>query len=171
MESASGAFRMGSAAKGMRGQAAIECCRGSTAGSLRGQAATEMLVMVAFALVFIIPIAFLFLSATGTELSNTSVAQAKVSARTIADEAGSIYLQGEHAKKSILVNYPTGVMNASIEGGLVILTLEQDCKRMDVVSSTFANITGSLPGKRTAGLQKINLEYVADGSYVNITYG
>jgi uncharacterized protein (UPF0333 family) len=139
--------------------------------SAKGQAATEMLVMVAFALIFILPLVFLFLSATGSGLSKTAISQAKVSARTIAEEAGAVYLQGEHAKKSILVNYPSGVINASAEGGVVAITLEQDGRRMDVVSLTFANISGNLSGKRAAGLQRINLVYVKDGNYVNVSYG
>lgn len=136
-----------------------------------GQAATETLVLAAFALVFILPIAFLLLSTTGAELSKTSVAQAKVSARTIADEAGEVYLQGEHAKRSVVVNFPTGVVNASVESGLVVVRLEQDGRLIDVVASTFANISGDLGGKRITGLQKIDMEYVKNGSYVNITYG
>ncbi|MFA6489787.1 MAG: hypothetical protein WCT52_03835 [Candidatus Micrarchaeia archaeon] len=127
--------------------------------------------MVAFALVFVLPMIFLFMSATGNELSKTSVAQAKISARAIADEAGSVYLQGEGAQKSVVVNYPSGVIGAQIEGGLVVISLEQDGRRMDIASSTFANISGNLSGKRTPGLQKINFEYVMNGSYVNITYG
>ncbi len=130
-----------------------------------------MLTLVAFAFVFIVPIAFLLFSATGNELSKTSVAQAKVSARTIADEAGEVYLQGEHAKRSVAVNFPSGVVNASIENGLVIIRLEQDGRMVDVVASTFANISGELPGRRAGNLQKINLEYIKNGSFVNITYG
>ena len=160
----------------MRGQAAVGLnCNLAGLPTLRrysaGQAATEMLVMVAFALIFVLPIALLFLSSTGNELSKTSVEQAKITTRTIADEAGDVYLQGEHARKSIVVNYPAGVMNASIDGGLVVMSLEQDGRRMDVVSSSFANISGNLSGKKTAGLEKINLEYIANGSYVNISYG
>lgn len=156
---------------GKNGQAVAGARAAAAASCLKAQAATEMLVMVAFALVFVLPMVFLFMSATGNELSKTSVAQAKISARTIADEAGDIYLQGEHARKSVVVNYPSGVMNATIEGGLVIISLEQDGRRMDIVSSTFANVSGNLGGKRTAGLQKINFEYMAEGNYVNITYG
>ena len=137
----------------------------------RGQAATETLVLVAFALVFILPMVFLFMSSTGNELSKTSVAQAKITARTIADTAGDVYLQGEHARKSVVVNYPSGVVNGTVEGGLVVLSLEQDGRQSDIVSSTFANISGNLSGKRTPGLQKINFEYIMNGSYVNITYG
>lgn len=130
-----------------------------------------MLVMVGFALIFIIPLALLLLSLSGTELGKTSLSQAKISARSIANEAGEIYLQGPGAKKSIVVNYPEGMKNASIEGGLVVLSIEADGRLQDVVSFTFANISGNLSGKRTSGLQRINLEYVQSGDFVNITYG
>ena len=75
-----------------------------------GQAATEVLVLAGFALVFIIPLAFLFLSATNNEMAKTSLLQAKASARSIADSAGEVYLQGAGARKYLVVNYPQGVV-------------------------------------------------------------
>ncbi len=136
---------------------------------LTGQATTEMLVLVGFALVFIIPLAFLFLSASNNELGKTSVMQAKATARSIADNAGEIYLQGPGAKKYIVVNYPQGVTNASIGNGVVVLSLDSDGYRQDIVATTFANITGDLSGKRMAGLQTIKLVNT-DDNVVNITY-
>ena len=137
--------------------------------SSRGQAATEMLVMVGFALVFIIPLALLFLSASNNELGKTSLMQAKATARSIADSAGEVYLQGAGARKQIVVNYPQGVESASVEDGMVVLRLDSNGMRQDVVGSTFANITGNLAGKRGAGLQSISMVNV-NGYVVNITY-
>ena len=128
-----------------------------------------MLVLVGFALVFIIPIAFLFLTASNNELSKTSVMQAKATARTIADNAGEIYLQGPGARKYIVVNYPQGVIDASAGNGVVVLTLDSDGRRQDILATTFANITGNLSGRRGAGLQTIKLVNT-DENVVNITY-
>ena len=138
----------------------------------RGQAATEMLVLVSFALIFIIPIALLFMSSSNSELGKASITQAKVTARAIADEAGELYLQGANASKIITVNYPDGIQNGSVENGLVVLTIDADGRRLDIVGSTFATIVGNLSGKRTSGLQQIHLETIenSDGYYVNITY-
>jgi len=155
----------------------VDCDRNAVRGqaltvhnrnSMRGQATTEMLVLVGFALVFIIPIAFLFLSASNNELSKTSIMQAKATARTIADNAGEIYLQGPGARKYIVVNYPQGVTNAIVGNGVVVLTLDSNGYRQDIVATTFANITGDLTGKRGAGLQTIKL--VNDDDVVKITY-
>lgn len=139
-------------------------------GSSRAQSATELLILAGFGLAFIIPLAFLFISSSNAELSRTSVQQAKISARTIADEAGEMYLQGPFSKKTIYVNYPSGVLNGSIEGGLVVLSVDADGRQVDAVSSTFANISGSLAGRRIAGIQRIRMEYVLPGNYVNISY-
>ena len=132
--------------------------------------AIELLILSGFALAFILPLAFLFISSSNAELSRTSVSMAKISARTISDEAGELYLQGPFAKKTIFVNYPSGIVNGSIEGGLVVLTVDADGQRVDTVSFTFANISGNLSGKRVAGIQRIRLEYVVPGDYVNISY-
>jgi len=147
----------------------LGCCKAS-GGILQGQAATEILVLAGFALAFILPLAFLFLSVSQSELSKSSLLQAKISARTIAEEAGELYLQGPGAKKFIFVNFPEGVVNGSAEGGLVVLSLESEGRRQDVVSQTFANVSGYLPGRRTAGLQRLKLEYVYPGDYVDIRY-
>lgn len=137
----------------------------------RAQAGAEMLILVGFALVFIIPLALLLLSLSGTELGKTAVSQAKISARSIANEAGEVYLQGPGARKSIVVNYPEGIRDAKLEGGLVVLSMESDGRLQDIVSATFANISGNLSGKRASGLQRINLVYAYPGDYVNVTYG
>ncbi|VVB99633.1 Uncharacterised protein [uncultured archaeon] len=149
----------------MRGQPALRPLRG-----MKGQSATETLVLAGFALAFILPLVFLFLSSSNSELGKTGIAQAKISARTIADEAGEIYLQGAGAQKTILVNFPEGIRNASVENGLVVLSIDADSRTQDIVASTFANVTGNLSGKRSAGLQRIRLVNT-DGTFVNITYG
>jgi hypothetical protein len=133
----------------------------------RGQAALENLIMVGFALAFILPLAFLFLSSSGSQGAKTSIDQAQVTARTIADTAGDLYLQGPGAKKTILVNYPDGVINASVSNGAVVLSIFVDERRLDIVSTTFAKVNGDLSGKRNPGLQRIHLENTGSEVYVS----
>jgi hypothetical protein len=151
----------------MRGQAASR----PRAGFLQGQAAAETLVLVGFALVFIVPLALLFLSSSSNELSKSSIAQAKSATRAIADYSGEVYLQGTGAKKSIVVNYPQGVLNGSVSEGLVVLTLDSDGRKLDIVSPTIANLSGNISGKRGAGLQKIDMVYNSASNTVEIRYG
>ncbi|MCX8194746.1 MAG: hypothetical protein N3G22_01410 [Candidatus Micrarchaeota archaeon] len=138
--------------------------------AMRAQAATEVLVLVGFALAFILPFAFLFLSTTWGEIGKSSTLQAKIAVRTIADEAGEVYLQGPGSKKVIYVYFPSGVVDGGLNEGIVRLTVEREGLRQDIVSYTFANISGSLSGKRIAGIQRIRLQYVFPGDYVNISY-
>jgi len=151
----------------MRGHAKSGKC----AGFLRAQAAAETLVLVGFALVFIIPLALLFLSASNSELGKSSIAQAKSATRAIADYSGEVYLQGPGAKKSIVVNYPQGVLNGSVSDGLVVLTIDADGRKLDIVSPSIANMSGNLSGKRGAGLQKIDMAYDSANNTVEIRYG
>lgn len=143
----------------------------------RGQAALENLIMVGFALAFILPLSFLFMSSTGSENSKTTIAQSKATARAIAEEAGELYLQGEGAKKTVLVNYPEGVTDSRISGNVVVLSVSPEPGRqLDIVSQTFAEIRAgeSFAGKRNAGLQRISLESKSDPLtgelYVEIGY-
>jgi uncharacterized protein (UPF0333 family) len=153
----------------MHGQATTKRHCGGSAKRLRGQATTEMLVLTGFAIVFIVPLAFLFLSASNEEMAKSSLMQAKASVRAIADSAGEVYLQGAGARKDVVVNYPQGVVNASVENGMVVLTLDTDSGEQDIVSATFANMTGNLAGKRGAGLQTIRMVN-EDGYVVNVKY-
>jgi uncharacterized protein (UPF0333 family) len=153
---------------GLEGRASAQTPSASY-GLLRGQAATEYLILAGFAIAFIVPLAFLFMSASNSELGKAGVSQAKIAVTAIADEAGEIYLQGNGSKKTILVNYPEGIKDGAVEGGLVVLTIDADSRTQDIASSTFANITGNLSGKRKAGLQRISL--VNKGDYVDIKYG
>ena len=130
-----------------------------------------MLVLVGFALAFIIPFALLFLSASNTQLGESSILQAKSATRAIADTAGEIYLQGPGAKKSIIVNYPQGVQDVSLSGGLVVLAIDADGRRLDIISPTFANLSGNLSGKRPAGIQKIDMAYNSENHTVGMRYG
>ncbi|MCX8198026.1 MAG: hypothetical protein N3F07_02415 [Candidatus Micrarchaeota archaeon] len=136
-----------------------------------GQAAVEMLVFVAFVLLFIIPLALLFLSMSGEEAGKSSLEQARIAARIISDEAGEVYLQGPGSKKSITVNYPSGVADGAVEGGLVVLTMDVGGRRTDVASPAFANITGNLSGRRNAGPQRIDLFYNHSLGAVVVRYG
>ena len=131
-----------------------------------GQAAIENLIMVGFALAFVVPIAFLFLSSTGTQNAKISIQQGQITARTIADTAGELYLQGPGAKKSILVNYPDGVTGASVGSKAVVLSLFVDNRHLDIPALTFADVGGDLSGKRNAGLQTIQMVVNATGTVV-----
>ena len=147
--------------------------KNKNANHLLGQAAAENLIMVGFALAFIIPLAFLFMSSTGAESSKTSIVQAKVTVRTIADAAGELYLQGAGAKKTILVNFPEGVKDSRVEGGLVVLRLEPEAGRViDITAPTFAKVQSDAEfgGIRNAGLQRIRMEFPAGKDYVEISY-
>lgn len=128
-----------------------------------------MLVLAGFAIVFIVPLAFLFLSSSNEEMGKASLMQAKASVRTIADSAGEVYLQGAGARKDIVVNYPQGVVDLQVENKMVVLTLDTRNGEQDIVSETFANVEGDLSGKRGAGLQTIRMVN-EDGYVVKVSY-
>ena len=138
-----------------------------------------MLVMVGFAIVFILPVALLFFAASNNELGKASVVQAKATVHTIADEASEVYLQGKggngiEAKKEILVNFPQGKNTLSLEGDhLVVLeTITPDNQKISTISSTFARLKGDGLGAvpPRSGLARINLKYSADDDWVEISY-
>ncbi len=156
----------------------VEATQNAKPKFLRGQAAIENLVMVGFALAFILPLAFLFMSSTGTENAKTAISQAQITARTIADAAGELYLEGSGAQKTILVNYPADVKGSSATNGVVLITITPEADRtLDIVASTFADIRegpNGFSGARGAGLQRVKLQTVYDQAegkdYVEISY-
>jgi hypothetical protein len=74
----------------------------------------ETLVLVGFALALFIPLILLFFSATTERSENTNLLATRAAVRSVADFAGDTYLQGEGARKRIIVNYPSQLENITI---------------------------------------------------------
>ncbi|MFH1306255.1 MAG: hypothetical protein ABIH83_01180 [Candidatus Micrarchaeota archaeon] len=93
-----------------------------------GQAAVETLMILGIALVFIIPLVLIFYSSTTLKIQTLNQMQAKAMAQHISDTAGEVWYEGYGARRTILVNYPDGIMDVSLSGNEIICSIDPNGK-------------------------------------------
>jgi hypothetical protein len=98
----------------------------------KAQAAMETLILVGFALALFIPLILLFFSATTNRSEETNLIAARSAVRSVADYASDTYLQGEGAKKRIIVNYPSQVANISISNQTITFRVRTQAGLVDI---------------------------------------
>jgi len=73
-------------------------------------------MVLGVAMLFIIPLVIIFYSSTALRTETLNFLQAKALAQHISDAAGEVWYEGKGARKTILVNYPSGMMGISLSG-------------------------------------------------------
>lgn len=136
---------------------------------MKGQAATESILMAGFVIAFTIPILVLLYSAVNLRGEQTALSQARLSAKSIADYAGELYVQGDGSTRIVLVNYPPSLRNIIIGEHEVVFWLELSGRRSDVVAPSLARMRSS--PERSLGSQRDPLfSYLGSGVHaVNLT--
>jgi hypothetical protein len=86
---------------------------------LRAQAAIETLLMVGVVVAFILPILFLFFTASNERISNLEQMQAKALVQELSDQAGEVWYLGNGSRRMLLVNFPQNLRNLSLSGDYV----------------------------------------------------
>lgn len=148
----------------------------------KAQASTEALTLMGFALIFFIPLALVFFATSQNRTDEAAIAQARLAGRLIADNAGEVYLQGAGSRREAMVNFPSNAIGISTNGSQVVFSLSTSKGPIDIVTSSFANLTDGSPslssivqnGRISAGNRKV-IFAAKQGSqkniYVEISYG
>ena len=84
--------------------------------AFRAQAAIETLLMMGVVIAFIMPMLFLFFSASNERISNLEQIQAKALAQEVSDQAGEVWYLGNGSRRMLLVNFPQDLRNLSLSG-------------------------------------------------------
>lgn len=111
---------------------------------MRAQAAVEYMAMIGVLLAILLPLAAYVWK---NNSSNTAVQQATITADKIANTADGLWAQGPGAKNRISVYFPPGynATGSSLSNHTIRININTGSGRNDVVSTTKANITGTLP--------------------------
>ena len=80
------------------------------------QASIELFVLVAFFLVFLIPLVFVMMSLSGEKANEASLVQAQQLGRRMADLADQVYIQGGNAQKVEPLFFPANIVGLNIGG-------------------------------------------------------
>lgn len=82
----------------------------------KGQASIEMFTTVGIMIAFIVPLAVLLLTFSSQGFEEVSKSQADITVKKIAHSMNTVYLEGDGATKTILVNLPSNSDSLNITG-------------------------------------------------------
>jgi hypothetical protein len=131
----------------------------------KGQVATEYLIVVAFALLVIIPYALYLQGVTLDFARDNDLSVASNDVQRIGQTADWVFSQGPPSKMVLSVTIPSGVENISFVGRTMNWRMEVGSGHSDIYYNSVAPLNGSLP--TVSGYYNILVS--ATGSGVNIT--
>lgn len=121
----------------------------------RGQTAIEMLMLIGFFLIILIPLFFISVSITGASVKQQQADDAVTSLAKAADE---VYALSPGTKKYVTVEIPGSVQDDMVEGNEIGLkTTDQG----DIIAYTKAVVVGSIPTEK--GRYHVEVEHLASG--------
>ncbi|MFH1470334.1 MAG: hypothetical protein ABIF01_01150 [Candidatus Micrarchaeota archaeon] len=135
----------------------------------KGQGAIEMVVLVGFFIMLSIPILSLFYLNASQSAQDTSIVQAKQSAREITLKADSVYSQGIGANDYIYVVFPQGLQKISARDREITFTVLASSGNSDIVSMGTAKLGIEGVIGTEAGPHKLKMRSLGD--YVEISEG
>ncbi|MDO8339551.1 MAG: hypothetical protein Q7T16_02740 [Candidatus Burarchaeum sp.] len=149
--------------------------------SHRAQASTELFVLVAFFLVFLIPIVFLMMNLSGEKANEASLAQAQQLGRRMTDLADQVYIQGGAAQKVEALFFPANIINLNVGGDApdkheIVITVSTYNGETDLVFMTTAPLstttdwTGQPDLYLGAGMKKVRVYNEPADNSVAIDY-
>jgi len=134
---------------------------------LKGQTAFEYAVIVAIAILILIPLWASINSSLGATKTELQSSYAKHAVSKLKGAADAVYVQGSPAKFTMLINLPEGVENVSISNNEISLRLSTPAGTSDVVATTLGPVNGSI--STASGSHRVVVS--AAGDAVSITEG
>jgi len=147
------------------------------------QASIELFVLVAFFLVFLIPIVFLMMNLSGEKANEASLVQAQQLGRRMTDLADQIYMQGGGAQKVEAVFFPANIVGLTIgdtppgnSKNEIVITVSTYNGPTDIVFMTTAPLstttdwTGQADIYLGAGMKKVRVSNSLTDDSVVIDY-
>ena len=135
----------------------------------KGQAASESLLMAAFVIAFTIPILVLLYTTVTLRSEQTSLDQARLSSKMLADYAGEVYVQGNGSSRIVAISYPASLRNISILGREVIFSLELAGNQTDIAAVSLAKMRDA-PSQPLGSEREPFFSYIPSGVHtINLT--
>ena len=111
---------------------------------MKAQVATEYLIIIAFALMVLIPYVIYLNNISRNFGEDNTLTVASNSVQKIGQAADWVYSQGEPAKLRILILMPSNVENISFIGKTLLWKVRTSAGVSDIYYTSAANLTGSL---------------------------
>lgn len=152
----------------------------------RGQATIEFLVLIAFFLVFVTPLIAVMLDLSGQNADSVALEQAQQAARSMADAADQVYIQGGSAEITKQVFFPSKMVNVTVgkvpsgttvrPGRELVLTVQTKSGDSDIVFMTLGQVSDPLQSDKQlrsrlgSGLRTVHIWNDAANGVVVIEY-
>lgn len=133
---------------------------------MKAQVSVEYMVIIGFVTLITIPLILVYQTFTEDSDQEINAAQLQQIAKKVADLSESMYYLGEPSQTTAKINLPDNVDSVSIGNGEIAFTIKNAIGTSDIVASTSANVTGTLPTEQ--GLYTVTI--AARSNYVEISY-
>lgn len=133
---------------------------------MKAQVALEYLIIVAIALVILLPLVLYANQMFVGYKENTRISLAKNAVKKLGESADWVYSQGQPAKLTLEIYMPEGIEEASLGSNEILLKIKTSAGISDIFYRTISPLNGSIPNN--SGYYKISL--VAFQNYVNISW-
>ncbi len=108
---------------------------------MKGQSAFEMFITVATLMAFSVPIILLATSTSHLKLEDVSLVHGRSLVQQVADGMNEVYLQGDGAERTLLLDLPSNTQNITITESTVTLYLSTNEGTYSITHPIFANTT------------------------------
>ena len=132
----------------------------------KAQIAMEYVIIIGFAFLTSMFMFILFYQESNEISSQITSKQVEQIAAKIANNADKIYYLGENSKTTLKISLPSNVINVTLANKEIVFNIRTSAGPSDVVKTTVANITGTLPVNQ--GIYHVTIQ--SKGDYVLINY-
>ncbi len=128
--------------------------------NFRGQISIELLTTFGMVIAFTIPVLLLLLTVTQYGHENAAMTQADATARIMAQNINLIYLEGDGAKKTLLLNFPSTTKTITINKSSheIVLDISTSTGFYEAATPFSGNLSQDLTESDLSGLVTFVLE-------------
>lgn len=105
----------------------------------KAQSSFEMFVTVATFLAFSVPVILAVLAASQLRLEDLSLVHGATTVQLLSDDINEVYLQGNGARRSVLLDLPSATRNITVSDGMVVLYLKTSSGPYEISHPIIAN--------------------------------
>lgn len=131
----------------------------------RAQASMEYMTIVGFVFILLIPLLFIYYDYRSDTRDAISGNHAYKVAKSVADNAETIFYLGKPSRTILKLNFPPQITNISIKDYEIVLTMSTTNGEDHIVVPTTVNVSGTLGIQE--GIHHVAIE--SKGSYVYIS--
>src|SRR4030042_2166782 len=133
---------------------------------MKAQIATEYMVIVAFALMILVPYTLYLTNVSHNFSQDNSLAVASNTVKKIGQNADWVYSQGVPSRLEISVMVPDNVESMAISGKSILCKIRTSAGISDIYYDSIANLTGNIT--TSPGQYNVIIQAVENGVQISV---